>query len=308
MRKLFTSKWFIVTVAALFILVAIVLGALPGSPVNKLLKPVGAVASPIQRLVRNGGDVFSDFWAAITDGIAIRNENEQLRAEIADLQYQLTQNEEAGIRYEELREAFHIRDTFTNYDIFGASVLSREADEWFSVIRAGLGTEDGIVYEEGQSFAVVDVRMNLIGRVIDINESESNILPLLHEGFVVSGKVNAVNGANVTILGDAGLKRSGLCLVTDIAEGVILEPGTEIVTSGDGGLFPQGIPIGVIETVDYSNPIDVTATLRPYSDIGDLNDIFVMVPYSSNAERIVAAEESEAAATDVSSGSEQSNG
>ena len=309
MRKLFTSKWFIVIVTSLTLLVVIILGVLPGSPVNKILKPVGSIASPVQRLVRNGGDVFSDFWAAITDGIAIRNENEQLRAEIAQLQYELTQNEEAGIRYEELRDAFHIRDTFTNYDIFGASVLSREADEWFSVIRAGLGTDDGIVYEQGSSYAVVDVRMNLIGRVIDITDTESNILPVLHEGFVVSGKVNAVNGASVTVLGDAGLKRYGLCLVTDIAEGVVLEPGTEIVTSGDGGLFPQGIPIGIIETVDYSNPIEITATLRPYSDIGDLNDVFVMVPYSANAQRIEAARsEAEQSGVETETTSEAADG
>ena len=280
MRKLLTSKWFIVLMAVLLILTAIILGALPGSPLNKLLKPVGRIADPVQRFIKTAGDKGSDFWAAISDGIAIRNENEELRAEIAELQYQLTQNEEAGIRYEELRDAFHIRDTFSNYDIFGASVLSREADEWFSVIRIGLGNTDGIYLASGDSYAVVDVRMNLIGRVIEINEDDSKILPLLHEGFIVSGKVNAVNGASVTVQGDAALKQQGLCLVTGIDENTILEPGTEIVTSGDGGLFPQGIPIGVIETVDYSNPMNITATLRPYADIGDLNDVFVMVPYS----------------------------
>ena len=53
----------------------------------------------------------------------------------------------------------------------------------------------------------------------------------------------------------------------------------QIVTSGDGGLFPEGIPIGVIETVDYSNPLEVTATIRPYSQIGKLEDVFIMIPY-----------------------------
>ncbi len=280
MRKLLTSKWFIVLMAVLLILTAIILGALPGSPLNKVLKPVGGVANPVQRFIKNSGDRASDFWAAISDGVAIRNENEELKAEIAELQYQLTQNEEASIRYEELRDAFHIRDTFSNYDIFGASVLSREADEWFSIIRIGLGTTDGIYLESGSSYAVVDVRMNLIGRVIEIDEDVSKVLPLLHEGFVVSGKVNTVNGASVVVSGDAALKQEGLCLVTGIDENTVLEPGTEIVTSGDGGLFPQGIPIGVIETVDYSNPLNITATLRPYANIDDLNDVFVMVPYS----------------------------
>ncbi|MBR6880087.1 MAG: rod shape-determining protein MreC [Clostridiales bacterium] len=279
MRRLLTSKWFIVLMAVLIMLAAIVIGALPGSPLNKAFKSLGNITSPIQGFVKGAGNMVSDYWSAVTDGIAIRKENEEMKAEIARLQYQITQNEEAKIRYEELKDAFHIRDTFSNYDIFGASVLSREADEWFSVIRIGLGLSDGITIEEGGSYAVVDVRMNLIGRVIEIDDGESKVLPLLHEGFNVSGKVNEVNGATMMISGDAGLKRSGLCRVTGIDENVKLEYGTQIVTSGDGGLFPQGIPIGIIESVDYSDPMGVTATLRPYGDIGELNDVFVMVPF-----------------------------
>ena len=282
MRRLLTNKLFIVIMAVLLILAAIILSVLPGNPLNKALKPLGKVLAPIQRVVKSTGNGISDFWAAINDGIAIRNENKELKAEIAELQYELTQNEEANIRYEELKDAFHIRDTFSNYDIFQATVLSREADEWFSVIRIGLGNRDGVELETGKSLAVVDVRMNLIGRIIEVSDDESKILPLLHEGFVVSGKVNSVNGASVTVMGDASLKNQGLCLVTNIDENIILEPGTEIVTSGDGGLFPQGIPIGVIETVDDSNSIAITATLRPYSSIGTLNDVFVMVPFEDD--------------------------
>jgi len=262
----------------LVILAVIILGSIPGSPVNNVLKPVGTIADPINTFVKSAGDQISDFWAAVTDGMAIRNENEELKAEIAELQYQLNQREEAAIRYEELQEAFHIRETFSNYDIYGASVLSREADEWFSVIRVGVGNSDGLYLDSGESLAVVDVRMNLIGRIIEVNDDDSKILPILHEGFTVSGKVNAVNGASVVVSGDASLKQDGLCLVTGIDPEVTIHVGDEIVTSGDGGLFPQGIPIGVITEVDASDELNITAVLSPYSDIADLSDVFVMVP------------------------------
>lgn len=284
MRRLLTNKRFLTGISLLIILAVIILGSIPGSPLNAVLKPVGALVNPIQKIVKMSGNSIDSFWAALTDGIAIRNENEQLRAEIAELQYQLNQNEEAAIRYEELQEAFHIREVFSNYDIFGASVLSRESDEWFSVIRVGAGNSDGIYLEQGQSLAVVDVRMNLVGRVIEVNEDDSDILLLLHEGFQVSGKVNAVNGATFIIVGDASLKQQGLCLVTGIDPDTIPSVGDEIVTSGDGGLFPQGIPIGVIESVDTSNELNITATLRPYSNIEDLNDIFIMVPFEEEVQ------------------------
>lgn len=284
MRRLLSNKLFIVILTSLLLLSAIILSCVPDSPVKNILKPVGAIVSPIQRGIKDLGNQFTDFWVAITDGIAIRQENEELREEIIRLEYLLTRNEEARIRYEELMDAFHIRDTFSNFEIYGATILSRESDEWFSVIRIALGLSDGIPQVDNNSYVVVDPRMNLVGRIIEINNGESTILPILHEGFVVVGKVNEVNGATVTITGDAALKRDELCLVTNIDENFILEVGDEIVTSGEGGLFPQGIPIGVIESVDYSDPLNITATLRPYSNIGSLNDVFVMVPI--NAEEL----------------------
>ena len=284
MKKLLKSKWFIALVVLLVLAAFAILSLLPGSPVKKLLKPVQLVTSPTQSIVKRAGDTLSDFWSAITDGIAIREENKALKEQIADLRYHLTQNEEAALRYEELKEALHIKDTFSNYVIYGAMILSRESDEWFSTIRLNVGTADGIVLEEGNSYPVLDVEMNLVGRVIESSETESRVLPLLHEGFAVAGKVNEVNGATFMVAGDAELKRQGLCLIKDVDPDVLIKPGMEIVTSGDGGLFPEGVPIGVIESVDYSNPLDVTATLRPYSQIGKLEDVFIMIPYVETVE------------------------
>ncbi len=284
MRRLFANKWFIIALVAVFLVAIIILGAIPNSPLDKVLTPLRAVANPIQSGIKGFGTKVDDYWAAITDGVAIRKRNEDLEEEIARLQHEVQQGEEAIIRYEELKDAFHIKDTFSDYDIFGSSVLSREADEWFSVIRIDAGKDDGLELTGKNSYAVVDTQSNLIGRVIETNNNDSKVLPLLHEGFTVNGKVNEVNGAVIIVSGDASLKRQGLCLVTGIDEDVILEPGDEIVTSGDGGLFPQGIPIGTIEDVDYSDPLNIKATLRPYAQIDDLKDVFIMVPYEKEEE------------------------
>ena len=122
------------------------------------------------------------------------------------------------------------------------------------------------------------------------------VLPLLHEGFSAAGKVNEVNGASVIVTGDSVLKKSGLCRVKALGKNIKLDPGTVIVTSGEGGLFPDGIPIGTIVSVDYSNPTEVTATLRPFSSIGELEDVFVMIPFNAddNKEAVPGASESSA--------------
>ncbi len=294
MRKLLTSKWFIILVTVLILIVIIGVGFIPGSPVRQILKPVSGLASPVQGFVKNVGDMIGDARSALFDGMAIREENEKLKEQIAQLQYALTQSEEAAIRYEELKEALHIKDTFSSYDVYGAAILSRDADEWFSVIRADAGSRDGVKLESGQAYAVVDVEMSLVGRVIEADESNSKILTLMHESFRVSCKVNEVNGAYVTCCGDANLKKDGLCRLTDIDPDVVLEEGDVIVTSGEGGLFPEGIPVGTVVSVDYSDPLNVTATLKPYIDVSQLKDVFIMIPVADDSASTDATEQTSA--------------
>lgn len=277
MRRLFENKAFVIALITVVLIALIGFSAIPGSPLSGLTKPVSIIIDPIQSVFQKIGTKISDFYSAIAEGMEIRKENEQLRAEIAELEYQVQQGEEARIRWEELKTAFSIQDTFENYHIHGASILTRESDEWFSVIRVNVGTDTGIDVGKA-SYAVVDARMNLVGRVMSTDVNSSKILPILHEGFMVSAKVNVVNGAIVLVTGDIILKNEGLCLVTRIPSNIVLNPGDELVTSGEGGLFPAGIPIGVIESFDNSDPNNPTATLRPYVEISSIKDVFIMVP------------------------------
>lgn len=281
MRRLLKNKVVVIALITVFMIGIIVFGSIPGSPISFVTKPMSVIIDPIQAVFQTIGTKISDFYSAIAEGMEIRKENEELRAEIAELEYEVQQGEEARIRWEELKSAFSIQDTFENYHIHGASILTREADEWFSVIRVNVGTETGIDASDG-SFAVVDARMNLVGRVMSTDVDSSKILPVLHEGFSVSAKVNVVNGAVVLVTGDVVLKNEGLCMVTRIPSNIVLQPGDELVTSGEGGLFPAGIPIGVIETFDNSDPDNPTATLRPYAEISSIKDVFIMVPNSED--------------------------
>ncbi|MBP5417559.1 MAG: rod shape-determining protein MreC [Clostridiales bacterium] len=277
MRRLFENKVLVLVLATILLLSFIILSAIPGSPLAGATKPLSFIVDPIQSVFQKIGTKLSDFYAAIADGMEIRKENEELKEEIAELEYKVQQGEEARIRWEELKSAFQIQDTFENYHIRGASVLTRESDEWFSVIRINVGTHSGIDTSTG-SYAVVDARMNLVGRVMSTDLDSSKILPLLHEGFTVSAKVNEVNGATVIVSGDIILKNKGLCVVSRIPSNAVLKPGTELVTSGEGGLFPAGIPIGTIESFDDSDPDNLKATMRPYVSISDIKDVFIMVP------------------------------
>lgn len=279
LRKLLANKVFIVILLTLLIAAVIIFDSVLGNPVHNITTPFSIVLDPAQKVVQGTGSKIGDFISAVTEGIKIREENKELKNQVAELEYQVQQGEEAARRWQELKDAFHIKDTFENYEIYGASILTREADEWFSVIRVDVGSNDGIaITETNPSYAVVDAEMNLVGRVQSTDVSSAKVIPVLHEGFTASAKVNTVNGAIVEVHGEVELKDDGLCMVDRIPEGVELKVGDELVTSGNGGLFPAGIPIGVIVSVDNSSALSRYATLRPYSDVSSINDVFILVP------------------------------
>ena len=75
MKKLLTAKWFIVLAVSLLLIAGIILSFLPGSPLKAVVGLSSNAVSPAQKGVKSTGNAFSDFWAAIADGIAIREEN-----------------------------------------------------------------------------------------------------------------------------------------------------------------------------------------------------------------------------------------
>jgi rod shape-determining protein MreC len=261
----------------LLLLSLLVLSSLPGSPLNFLTTPVSAVLKPVQNALHAVADTVSGFVEAVRDGMRLREENEALELENARLRSQIAQLEEAGRQYQDLKTALSLKDRFDQYQIIGARVMTREIGAWFDVFRIDTGSRDGIAVSETLTYAVVDANSHLIGRVLSTDILSGKILPLLHEGFAASARINAVNGAALRIRGDYDLKPQGLCLADQIPVGASIQVGDELVTSGAGGLFPAGIPIGrVVQVISADSRTERKAYVQPYADLQDLTAVFIL--------------------------------
>lgn len=277
MRKIVRTRIFTAVLISLVLVTLILLSSFPGSPLNHITSPFSAVFSPVQSAFNGASDKITGFWQSLTDGISIRNKNEQLIQENAALRNQVTQLQEAGRQYEELKNAFQLKDEFDRFEIIGARVMTREVGSWFDVIKIDLGTRDGLIVAENQSFAVVDSESRLVGRVLSSDLTTSKVLPLLHEGFSVSARIDEINGAIVRLRGDIDLKSEGLCVIDQIPASADIRVGDKLKTSGLGGLFPAGIEIGkVVEIKNDSMPGQYTAIVEPVTELDNISVVFVM--------------------------------
>ena len=101
MRSLFKNRVFILVLSTLLIIAVIAISAMPGSPLSFVTKPLSVVIDPVQSVFRSIGTKISDFYSAIAEGMEIRKENEELRAEIAELEYKSSFNAKGDTYNEE---------------------------------------------------------------------------------------------------------------------------------------------------------------------------------------------------------------
>ena len=277
MPKFFQNRIFAVVFVTLLLVAVILLSSLPGSPLNFLTSPISGILEPVQKGFSNAIEWVTSLYESVAEGVAIREKNKELTAENARLRNQITQLEEAGRQYAELKAAFKLKDRFDAFEIIGCRIMTREIGSWFDVFRIDAGSRDGITVTETQSFAVVDAESHLIGRIISNDTSSAKVLPLLHEGFAVSAKTDAISSPLFRVRGDLDIKTQGLCLVDQIPANASLKIGDVIISSGAGGLFPAGIMIGeIVQIIDNDARNQRRAYLKPFADIENLNTVFVM--------------------------------
>ena len=275
--KMFRNRIFTIVFLTLLLTAVLILSSLPGSPLNFISSPISALLEPVQKTFNNISDQISGFYLSLTEGIQIRAENQQLIDENAALRSQVAQMEEAQRQYEELKNAFKLKDQFSEFEIIGGKIMTRDIGSWFDVFRIDLGSRDGIIVTETMSYAVVDAQSQLIGRLVSTDTSSAKVLPLLHEGFTISAKINQASSPLFRVRGDLDLKSQGLCLIDQIPSNASLQIGDEVISSGVGGLFPSGLKIGTIVAVIDNDAVNQRqAWLKPAADLQNLNTVFVM--------------------------------
>jgi rod shape-determining protein MreC len=272
---------FIIVLVTVAILATMILTALPGSTRTIIADYFGRVFDPLVSFAQAGAKSAGNFFSAVSENRELKDEIAKLEIENSDLRQEIRVNEEKVKAYDELEDALNLKSRFKDYEIVGGKVINRSIGPMFDLFRINLGREDGIWVTSDRSYPVLDSQHNLVGRLYSSELGSSRVLPLLHEGFSISSKVSASAGNNFRVRGSVEYKNRRLCLADQIPEGTPVRVGDLIVSSGDGGLYPEGIEIGrVVEIINDSRSNAMQALIEPSSQLEELNYIFVLIDHA----------------------------
>lgn len=232
--------------------------------VSATFLPAKAVSGGISSAEQGASDQLSNATADDATLTGLRQQNEQLRNDISELeQYR----EEA----QQLQNILHIHDS---YQLEGttAHVLSRPSEAWDKQITLDKGSDDGI----RNGLAVVS-GSGLVGQVTSVSGSSSQVRPITDSSSGVSAMVQSSH--------DSGILRGsfdGLLYLEGLDDSAQVSEGDVIVTSGAGGVFPRGIMIGTVISVEDSQGAQSRKiTVSPNAQV-DTSDVVMVITSMGN--------------------------
>jgi rod shape-determining protein MreC len=211
-------------------------------------------------------------WAGFTELGDVRDELVRTREK---LQHYETVAEELGEikkENERLRQLLDMQQR-VEYTSISATIISKDPDNWFRTIVINRGEADGVrvnmpvIAFRGEEKAVV-------GKVIEVRGRISRVLPIISTDMRL-GVMFQENRFPGLSLGYA--PNSTLVLMDYISKSATIKFGDVVITSGQGGVFPQGLLVGkVIKTLVTDTSAYQKALVRPIIDFNQVENVYVI--------------------------------
>jgi len=196
------------------------------------------IAAPILDVIARPFDAAENMVAEGRELLSLREENARLRLEVERLQ-----NWQAVARHLEIENG-HLRGLMA-YDPVEVSrhITGRVIGVGGTFVRSillDIGSSDGV--RKGQA-AMTGAGM--IGRVAEVGRNSARVLLMTDLNSRIPIMIEE-SQARAILAGD----NTALPRLIYGAANSDLEPGQRVVTSGDAGAFPPGLPIGVVASAD----------------------------------------------------------
>lgn len=173
-----------------------------------------------------------------------------------------------------LKETLNIGSTFTDFNIEYANVNIRSAEDWHNTLIIDKGAASGIK----ENMAVI-ANGGLIGRILSVSQTTSTVSLLTSKSTDRSNVHSlAADTAQKQVAGIVSpYENESQWLVYQPTEKAAFSSDQIVVTSGLGGVFPNGIPIGKIagtSNTDFQNNKQ-QYLVKPLADFNQISVVMV---------------------------------
>lgn len=198
----------------------------------------------------------------------LRAENARLRNEVDQLSQEAVLVAELQRQNAELQAELGFRQSDPQFQWATARLIGFDPSNLIQAMIVDQGTRNGIA----DGMTVITPR-GLVGQVIQTAPNTAKVLLVTDVSSSTDALIQSSRAKGVV----SG-SRTGQLIMTYIPQGVKVQTGDRVVTSGIGGVFPEGLWIGTVTDV-RQNDVDLfqSAQLEPAVDLGRLESVMVII-------------------------------
>lgn len=262
---------------ALLTITLLLLAFSASAPVTELRRGVGFAMSPIQNVLRDGGQTVSSFFATLGEIDRLRRENQQLTTQVDELATENRSLESLQAQNEQLTSVLQVRSSL-DYESTAAEVISRRITGQERVISLDRGANFGIEVDD----PVIGGGGALVGQVVEVGPNYSRVLLITDTRVKVVGLLESSRGVG-TVQGrlERPLEMNGISATNTVGLGeAVVTAGIEL-SEDIRSPYPKGLLIGTIADVQRSpDQLFQTALVTPAANFETLEYVLVITDYA----------------------------
>ncbi len=241
----------------------------PESDVNAADRILLTVTGPLQSGLSGVGNGVGSFFTRYIALVGVAEENEGLRADLAVTRAAVAELAELRAQNDRLRALADLKERVPGRTV-GAAVIGRGTSARFRTLRVDRGTADGL--EPGLAVLGID---GAVGRILRASTHYADVL-LITDGLSGVGAFVQRSRLRAVVAGDGGdLMELGYVRRADLAG---VSEGDLVVTSGEDGVFPEGVPVAtVLSAKAPETGLFVEVELTPIVALGSVEEVAIVL-------------------------------
>lgn len=275
MKKLFSTRVKGILIAALVIAVLCSVTALVRSDAGPVRNLLNAALSPVRSAATRLAERVESFYNYLYRYELIEAENASLKAQLAEAGDKIRSAEEYERENERLRDLAGLLAQHEDYELVDAHISAWSDSNWNSGFTIDKGTSQGV--SVGQ--CVITENRQVVGLITDVGRNWSTVMTILDPTSEISAMVYG-SGYMGVAQGDFELMESGRLRMSYLSTEAIIRNGDQVMTTGSGDVYPQGLIIGSVADVALDQAgVSKYAIIDPAADVEALEQVFVIISY-----------------------------
>ncbi len=276
MKNLFQNKFMVVLIVIAILLVGTTSFISALGYTSYVRNAIGIVLTPVQKGLNFVFDGFEDIFSSKEKYGELKKENESLKQQLAENEEKLAQADLALQENESLKEFFGIKEEHIDCTFENAKITGRQSNTYNVLYTINKGTYHGIT----PGMPVID-KYGVLGCVSEVGLTWAKVTSIT-EPDVSLGAVVEKSGNVGVCAGSFTAAKNGLCVLSYLPKDATVEIGDRIVTSDESAMFPKGMLIGTVDSIESDSLTrEIIAYIKPAADLENATNVMVITEFEA---------------------------